>query len=165
MLPYLNHHQFIRRIPWALRCFDFQSHQTQRLSKEYIAPLNNRGHWTSVMLERKLRGKRNSTGFRKCFFVVDFWRCYWMLEIRKEMKKFPSFEFHLVKISKDFLSMKNYRCKLHLSWFNWKWLILYFCLKWNSFFLAVALKSSKTWRSIIIFGCCYSRKSIQIEDI
>jgi hypothetical protein len=33
------------------------------------------------------------------------------------------------------------------------------------FFLAVALKSSKTWRSIIIFGCCYSRKSIHIKDI
>merc|ERR1719266_671343 len=59
------------------------------------------------MLERKLRSKRNSTGFRKCFFVVDFWRCYWMLEISERNEKFPSFEFHLVKISKDFLSMKN----------------------------------------------------------
>lgn len=96
-LPYLNHHQFIRRIPWALRCFDFQSHQTQRLSKEYIAPLNNRGHWTSVMLERKLRGTRNSTGFRKCFFVVDFWRCYWMLEIRKETKSFQVLSFISLK--------------------------------------------------------------------
>jgi len=31
-----------------------------------LAPLSNRGHWTSVMLDRKLDSKRNQTGFRSC---------------------------------------------------------------------------------------------------
>merc|ERR1719266_3255617 len=62
------------------------------------------------MLERKLRGKRNSTGFCCSFLAV-------LLNVRNSERneKFPSFEFHLVKISKDFFSMKSYRCKLHLS--------------------------------------------------
>jgi len=33
-----------------------------------VAPLSNRGHWTSAMLERKSRSKRNSTGFRRGLF-------------------------------------------------------------------------------------------------
>merc|ERR1719510_2185675 len=64
------------------------------------------------MLERKLRGNRNSTGFRKCFFVVDFLAVLLNVKNSKRNEKFPSFEFHLIKISKYFLSMKNYRCKL-----------------------------------------------------
>merc|ERR1719150_2488341 len=65
------------------------------------------------MLERKLRGKRNSTGFRKCFFCCSFLAVLLNVRNSERNEKFPSFEFHLVKISKDFLSMKNYRCKLH----------------------------------------------------
>merc|ERR1719510_1516892 len=48
------------------------------------------------MLERKLRGKRNSTGFRKCFFVVDFLAVLLNVKFLKEMKSFQVLSFILL---------------------------------------------------------------------
>ena len=33
---------------------------------DWIGPTSNRGHWTSVIMERKSYSKRNQTGFRSC---------------------------------------------------------------------------------------------------